>query len=193
MDKTKSRLSEAEARERFIEALEWFIDDEPNHASDPRLSGWCPINGKHKVYETGTAYQQTFPEKIFSRRLLDPWRTLLIESRRGDGFDVDMVKAAAKLLIVAVEGADVRGGPVPPDRFEWGDESIELGRKRFALLEYLWQHDEGNFDDLRLHVWKGDASDDGIRQAIRELNRAAMTLKCPRTFSTKRGVAYLDK
>lgn len=45
-------------------------------------------------------------------------------------------------------------GPCPPDEFWWRGERLILRLMEWRLLDFMWQRDKANEEDLGKHVWK---------------------------------------
>ena len=86
---------------------------------------------------------------------------------------------------------DLNNGPVPPNRFRYGDKVIELPSRLYWLADCLWRSGveklrKQSFELLTDAVWQGEPVRDGsIRATASRLNKKFLEASIPITVATK--------
>ena len=81
---------------------------------------------------------------------------------------------------------DLKDGPIPPNRFRYGDKEIELSSRLYWLAASLWKRRERSYEDLIDQVWQGATVTDGaIRAAASNLGKKFLEASMPITVATK--------
>jgi hypothetical protein len=79
-------------------------------------------------------------------------------------------------------------GPEAPDMVWWGGRCARLSPQPFALLDYMWEKDTADEEEVGNHVWEdGSWSRGKIKAALNKVKQALEDVGVPWRYGQKRG------
>ena len=78
-------------------------------------------------------------------------------------------------------------GPTPPNLFYWKGKLHQIPPLAWRLLDFLWEKDAAQEEDVSAAVWQEQGSDPALKSALHDLNSALAKIGVPLQYGRQRG------
>jgi len=75
----------------------------------------------------------------------------------------------------------------------WGQQSVHLTPKQFALVQHLQQRSHVTFEEIQDRVWDGPMSEPALRTTCSRVNQRFLDAEIPLVLLTRHGRVILEE